>query len=109
MAKRITYGIYRWIYYLMLIIVSITFVVVMIAIPSTVALAIVIRRMRNILKRKRAFWQNIDPMINKMKERLRQAANKKKEHERKQREKAIMEARQDIALLKGYNVNPLRK
>jgi len=80
MAKRITLWIYRWIYYLMMIIVSITIVDIIIGLPFTVGLAIIVRKMRYILKRKKAFWQNIDSMIHKMKEKLLHAATKKREH-----------------------------
>ena len=109
MTKCITYGIYRWIYYLMLVIVSITFVVFMIAVPCTIWLAILIRRMGNILERKKAFWENIDPIIQKMKERIRRVADEKREGERMKKEKGIIAAREDLQLLHGYNVNMLRK
>ena len=109
MAKLLTFGIYRRINYLMIKLVYITIEVVIIELPCTVGLAIIVRKMRNILKRKKAFWQNIDPMIHKMKEKFLHAATKKRERERKKRELAIKEAKEDIALLKGYNSNPLRK
>ena len=107
MAKGIANEIYRWKLYPMLIIISLTFGFFRIALLAPFVYAIRLKECV-LFEERKAFWNNIDSMVHRIKEKLRLATDEKRKEERKIQEKAIRNATKDLDLLSGYNVNPWR-